>query len=342
MRRIAIIIMISVTGITRLSSQVGGDNTYEFLNLSTSALITALGGINVSLPVDDPSISLYNPALLYGSPKNNFTLNYVNYFAGINYGSATWSGEHEKAGKFAVGIVYLNYGNFEEADQSGNITGEFRASEYAMNLTWNLHIDTLFNAGINFKPVLSQLEGYTSFGIAFDLGMTYTSLNGIINAGLVVSNIGLQLTRYTEKKERLPTSITAGITASPQHAPFRISVTAHHLTRYDLTHSYTDVDSEQESNSSGIAAFGENIMRHIVIGAEFIPSPNFFISAGFNYQRRKELAVDYRSSTVGFSTGFGLRLAAFDLTYSRSRFHLAGAVNNISLMVKPGAFIKRN
>jgi len=342
MRRIVFIIIISITGFTRIFSQVGGDNTYEFLNLSTNALVTSLGGINVSVPSGDPSLSFYNPALLYGSSPNNFTLNYVNYFAGINYGSATWSGEHKRAGKFAVGIIYLNYGKFEEADQTGAITGEFRASEYAVNLTWNFHIDTLFNAGINFKPILSQLEGYTSFGIAFDLGMTYSSLNGAINAGLVISNIGLQVTGYTDRRDRLPTSVTAGITAKPEHAPFRISVTAHHLNRYDLTHSYTDEEKEEESKTGGMAAFGENIMRHFVIGAEFIPSPNFFISAGFNYQRRKELAVDYRSSTVGFSTGFGLRLSAFNLTYSRSRFHLAGSVNNVTLLVKPGAFIKRN
>jgi hypothetical protein len=342
MRSTTAILIALILNFTRLFSQVGGDNTYEFLNLSTNALVTSLGGVNVSLPGNDPSLSFYNPALLYGSTKNNFALNYVNYFAGINYGSATWTGDNQKLGRFAVGIIYLNYGSFEEADPAGVITGEFRAAEYAMNLTWNMHIDTLFNAGITFKPVLSQLEGYSSFGVAFDIGMTYSSLNGIINAGLVVSNIGFQVTRYTDKRDRLPTSVTAGITASPEHAPFRISLTAHHLTRYDMTNSYTEEDQDNYNDNSGIAKFGENIMRHLVFGAEFIPSPNFFISAGFNYQRRKELAVDYRSSTVGFSTGFGLRLAAFDLTYSRSRFHLAGSVNNVTLMVKPGAFFKRN
>lgn len=342
MRRYCYIFALSLLFSGKLAGQIGGDNTYEFLNLSTNALVTSLGGINVSVPSGDPSLAFYNPALIWGSSPNNFTLNYVNYFAGINFGSATWTGEHEKAGRFAVGIIYLNYGKFEEADNTGTITGEFRASEYAMNLTWNWHIDTMFNVGINLKPVLSQLESYTSFGLAFDLGVTYRSLNGIINAGLVVSNIGFQITGYTSGREKLPISITAGITAKPQHAPFRISLTAHHLGKYDLTHSYTNEGSNEEADYSGLSAFGENIMRHLVLGAEFIPSPNFFISAGFNYQRRKELAVDYRSSTVGFSTGFGLRLTAFDLTYSRSRFHLAGSVNNISLMVKPGVFFKRN
>lgn len=342
MRRYTTIYIILLILPVRLVAQTGGDNTYEFLNLSTSAIVTATGGISVSSPVNDPSLTFYNPALLANSAPGTFGINYVNYYAGINYGSATWVGQHEKTGKFAVGIIYLNYGKFEEADPNGTITGEFRAAEYALNLTWNWQIDSLFTAGVNFKPVLSHLESYSSFGLAFDLGLSYKSRNGLISAGFVISNAGFQLTTYTGTREKLPTSITAGISASPQHAPFRFSLTAHNLEKYDLTYSYTDQDREEEEKYRGISGVAENIMRHLVIGTEFIPSPNFFIAAGFNYQRRRELSQDYRTSTVGFSTGFGLRLAAFDITYSRSKFHLAGSVNNVSLVVKPGAFIKRN
>jgi hypothetical protein len=31
----------------------------------------------------------------------------------------------------AAGLTWLNYGSFTEADNAGNITGTFRASEYA-------------------------------------------------------------------------------------------------------------------------------------------------------------------------------------------------------------------
>lgn len=323
-------------------AQTGGDNTYKFLNLSSSAIVTSLGGINVSLPVDDPSILLFNPALLEYSGTNRFSLNYVNYYAGINYGSAIWTGSHSRVGKFGLGLSYLNYGKFERADQSGSILGEFKAAEYAFHIIWNYRIDSLFNAGIDIKPVLSHLERYTSYGLAIDLGISYRSKSGRVSSGLVLSNLGFQIKSYTGIREKLPTTLTAGITVKPEYAPFRLSLTATHMEKYDLTHSYPGQDNSIEVNNTGINGFAENFMRHMVFGAEFLPSENFFISAGFNYQRRKELSLDYRSSTVGFSSGFGIRLTAFDLSYSRSKFHLAGSINNLSLVVKPEAFFKHN
>jgi hypothetical protein len=340
-KKITSILLFILSLSSGLSGQLGGDNTYEFLNLSTGSLTTALGGLNVSNPYSDPTLSLYNPALLNNSEPGHFSINYVNYFAGINYGSAIWTGNHEKAGRFSIGMVYLNYGNFELADQAGNIEGKFRAAEYALNLGWTYRIDSLFVAGINFKPVLSNLESYNSFGLAFDAGISYTSQNGLFTAGLVISNAGFQITSYTGKREKLPTTITAGFTIKPEHAPFRISLTTHNLEKYDLTNSYTDADKEKESGQGKVSMAAENIMRHVIIGAEFLPSNNFYLATGFNYQRRRELLLENSPSTVGFSTGFGIRLSSFDLSYSRSRYHLAGAVNNISLQVKPEALIRR-
>lgn len=149
------------------------------------------------------------------------------------------------------------------------------------------------------------------------------------------------MSTYTGLKERVPFEIIAGATARLQHAPFRLSITARHLEKYDLIQNYLERESTVDENITGVGRVAENIMRHMIVGVEFLPSENFFISTGFNYQRRRELALDYRTSTVGFSTGFGIRLTAFDLTYSRSKFHLAGSLNNVSLMVKRDAFIRR-
>ena len=44
--------------------QTGGDNVYEFLNLTQSGHVAALGGSNVSLRSDDLNMAYHNPALL--------------------------------------------------------------------------------------------------------------------------------------------------------------------------------------------------------------------------------------------------------------------------------------
>ena len=72
-------------------SQTGGDNIYEFLNLTHSGLVSSLGGTNVSLSGNDLNLAYHNPALLNSGMNKSLALNYVNYFAGINYGLAMYS-----------------------------------------------------------------------------------------------------------------------------------------------------------------------------------------------------------------------------------------------------------
>ena len=264
-RRILIILLFAAAA--RLQSQTGGDNVYEFLNLTHSGLVASLGGSNVSLHGTNLNLTYHNPALLNSSMDRNLALNYVNYFAGINYGLVLYSRNIPAAGNFAAGITYLNYGYFTEADPTGNITGQFTASEYAMSLIWSREIDSAFTAGINFKPVLSHLERYSSFGFAFDIGLSWHNRKNLLSAGLVLRNIGYQVTTYTgEPRQKLPFEIEAGITGKPEHAPLRFSLTFHHLEKFDLTHQYTTQDEADNPDDSFSDGFMENFMRHIIAG----------------------------------------------------------------------------
>jgi hypothetical protein len=223
------ILLLSCIG-TPLLSQTGGDNVYEFLNLTHSGLVASLGGTNVSLLTGDLNMAYYNPALLRSSMDKSLAINYVNYFAGINYGMTMYSRSFPSVGNFAAGLTYLNYGSFRETDESGNITGTFSAAEYAFSLIYSRNIDSLFTVGINLKPVLSHLEKYTSFGAAFDIGAAYHSHNNLFSAGLVIRNAGLQITLYRgEVREKLPFEIQAGVSQRLAHAPFRFSLTLRHL-----------------------------------------------------------------------------------------------------------------
>jgi len=322
------------------AAQTGGDNIYEFLNLTHSGLVSSLGGTNVSLKTENPNLAYNNPALLEESMNNIMALNYVNYFAGVNYGLALYSKSYEGKGNFAGGITYLNYGSFTEADPSGNITGSFTASEYALSLMWSRPIDSVFSVGVNFKPVLSHLEKYTSFGFALDIGGAYFSRSGLFSAGMVFRNIGLEVTTYAgEARQKLPFEIEAGVTQKLAHAPFRFSLTIKHLEKFDLSYHYNDTLSGTDGSSS--SDFFENILRHVVTGVELIPHKNFYLSAGYNYQRRSELKLDSRVSTVGFSWGFGINTSFLNIEFGRARYHLAGSSNHVSLVIRPDMLYSR-
>jgi len=82
-------------------------------------------------------------------------------------------------------------------------------------------------------------------------------------------------------------------------------------------------------------------MRHIVIGAELIPHKNFYFSAGYNYQRRRELQVESNVSAVGFSWGFGINTSVLNIEFGRANYHLAGSSNHISIIIRTDLLYKR-
>ena len=244
-------------------------------------------------------------------------------------------------GNFAAGLTYLNYGSFTETDASGIITGTFSAAEYAFSMIYSRDIDSLFAVGVNLKPVLSHLEKYTSFGFAFDIGASWHNQSNLFSAGMVIKNAGYQVTKYAgEPRQKLPFEIQAGVSQRLAHAPFRFSLTVRHLEKFDLTHQYnepsTTTDNEQVSSE-----FIENLMRHVVLGVELIPHKNFYFCGGYNYQRRRELQVDSKVSTVGFSWGFGINTSWMDIEFGRATYHLAGSSNHISLIVRPDSIYKK-
>jgi hypothetical protein len=290
----------------------------------------------------DLNLAWHNPALLTQSMDKSLTINYVNYFAGVNYGMTMYSRSFPTIGNFAAGITYLNYGSFKEADESGNITGTFSAAEYALSFIYSRNIDSLFSIGANLKPILSHLEKYTSFGFALDIGASYHSRNNLFSAGLVIKNAGMQITSYAgEKKEKLPFEIQAGLSQKLAHAPLRFSLTLRHLEKYDLTYSYSNNTGGTTASASSASGIGENLLRHAILGAELIPHKNFYLSAGYNYQRRRELQVDSKVSTAGFSWGFGINTSFLSIGFGRATFHLAGSSNHISLILRPDLIYKK-
>lgn len=333
-KRTIYILMALLTGFT-LKGQTGGDNVYEFLNLTYSGLAASLGGTNVSINTDKLNLTWHNPGLLTSEMSKSLSLNYVNYYAGINYGMAMYARSFGNTGNFAGGLAYLNYGSFTEADPSGNITGSFSASEYAFPLMYSRSIDTLFSVGVTMKPVLSFLEKYSSFGIAFDLGASYHNRSGLFSAGIVVRNAGMEITRYAgEARQKLPFGIEAGVSQKLAHAPFRFSLTLRHLEKFDLTYDYNDTTAIK-TNKFQSSEFLENVMRHAVVGAELIPHKNFYISAGYNYQRRRELQIETKVAAVGFSWGFGINTTWLNIEFGRATYHLAGSSNHVSFIIRP-------
>ncbi len=318
-------------------AQIGGESTYQFLELTNSARIAALGGNQIAInDKTDLNLPYHNPALLDAEMSNHLLANYVNYLSDINFGYVSYARTVEGIGNFAAGMHYINYGKFAEATEFGQLTGsQFRAAEYALSLIYSNQYKRV-RYGATLKPILSVFESYQSVGIAGDAGISLSSKTGLTTIAIVARNFGTQITTYYEdgETEPIPFNVQAGISTKLAHAPVVISVTAQHLNNWDLTNV---APPEDEKDQYVFTEYNESVakqlMRHLVIGVELLPTENFTLRAGYNYQRRQELKLQDHGSTVGFSFGFGLKVKRFRLDFASSRFHLAGSSNLFSLAI---------
>jgi hypothetical protein len=329
-------------------AQIGGNNSFEFLNLTNPARTAALGSSNfLAIKDNDIVLTLANPSLITTEVNNRLAFSFTDSYTDINYGFAMFGKDFRKAGSFVGSMQYANYGKFTYADATGVTSGEFSAGEYALNIGWGRKLDSVFSIGANFKTIYSSLESYTSYGLAVDVAGSYANKNGF-TMSLAARNIGRQLTVYTTgNPEPLPFEMQFGMSKRLKHLPFRYSLVLSHLEKWDLT--YTDPNDNRVDpltgeplDGSSNGGFLDRAMRHVIIGGEFIPARFLSLRIGYNYQRRQELKLTSRPATVGFSWGIGLKISKFNFSYARATYHLAGSPNYITLSANLGDFYKHD
>jgi hypothetical protein len=328
-----------------LQAQTGGKSTYKFLNLTQSARVAALGGNFAAISDQDASLALANPSLINPKMSKSLSLNFVDSYAGTHFGFASYVFNTPKIGTFDASMQYYSFGSSDMMSETGENLGQFSAGEYAMNLGWGRMLDSVFSIGANMKFIYSSLESYHSMGLAVDVAGSYIP-NESFCASLLFRNIGRQLTAYTSAGvEPLPFEIQAGVSKKLAHMPFRYSVLLQHLEKWDLSYSDpnapVDPFTGEAAKKTGIDAFADNAMRHIVIGGEFIPAKFLSIRMGYNYLKRQEMKVSSKPGMVGFSWGIGLKISKFSFSYARAAYHLAGSPNYISLSTNLGDWSKK-
>ena len=323
--------------IASMHGQIGGLTSFNYSNIPGSARVAAMGGTYFAIKDGDVHLTQFNPSLLDSSMHRKMGLSFVDYFDGIAMGYATYAHQLKKDWTAGATMQYCSYGKQTELDALGYELGQFSAADYSLNLSAGHQVDSLWSVGLTFKTMYSALANYSSLAFALDGGVTYSRPSRNFSASMVVSNLGYQVKTFTEgNREKLPFQMQIGIVKRPAHAPFRFSVAYSNMQRWDLvwenpnriiiTDPITGEVIEKEKWT-----FGDQLMRHITVGSEFILSPNFNLRIGYNYRKRQELKLEDKPGTAGFSYGFGFKLSRFHLSYGRSIYHLAGPSNHISV-----------
>jgi len=351
MKRIPLffIILSSLLQNSELFSQIGGRSTYSFLDLPYSARVASLGGSMVPVKDDDLNLALLNPALLNRSMDDHLTFTKTFYMADVNYYYLGYVKTWKKIGTFSYGVQAVDYGNFIQADPTGQITGSFTAADYSYNIGYGKQLDSMFSIGATVKTVYSHLEQYSSVGSLIDLGANYNNTKRLFDASLVIKGIGYQWKTYTDgNHEPLPFQIQAAVSKKLSKAPFRVSLVAQHLEKWDLTYSDSVVLAASKDPITGVvpqqskaAAFADKLGRHIVANVEMLLGKNLSLRLGYNYERRKELELEGHGGIAGLTFGVGVKIAMFNISYAYAQYNVAGASNHLTLTMNFGDFLKK-
>ncbi|WP_053992998.1 type IX secretion system protein PorQ [Mangrovimonas sp. TPBH4] len=323
--------------VSTIYSQLGGESTYQFLNLVSSPRQAALGGKVITNYDYDVTGAIYNPATINDEMDNQLALNYTSYLGGISYGTGayayTWD---RRVQTFHMGVTYINYGDFDGYDENGVSTGSFSGNEAAISFGYARQIGySDFYFGANVKFITSKLEQYNSIGAAVDLGVIYIDEDLGFHAALTVRNAGAQLKTYAGQNENLPLEVNLGLSQQLENVPLRWHLTFENLQEWPIgvsnpARATTDLEGNQTQEKVG---FFNQVLRHTIVAAELFPDRGFNLRLGYNFRRSEELRIEDQRNFSGLSFGVGLKLNKLRFSYTHARYTSASNTNFLGLQI---------
>ena len=294
----------------------GGESAFNFMRLPYSPRAAALGGSNISVIDDDLSLSIHNPALLINVSDKTIDLSFMTYMSGSKVAGAAFNKTFGERSSGAVAARYVDYGEFEGYTDDNIHTGTFRAMDMELSVMYCYLLSDRWSGGVAGKFIYSQYESMNSLALGVDLGLNYYNPENDFSASLVFKNLGGQVMSFEQKLELMPIDIQLGLTKRLAHAPILLSATLVNLHKWSEKDFY-NADGSKDN-------FGEILLKHIVLGADFLIGDNFYASLGYNFRLGRELSTS-RKGFEGFSLGAGLHIKKVKFGVSYSNLHISAS-----------------
>lgn len=279
---------------------------YNFLRLPVSAHAAALGGENITIIEDDPALMFSNPALAASVHDKTIGLSYMNYMDGVNYMSASFNKILKEKATLAGGIQYVNYGKMKQTDENNVQSGEFSASDIAIDAIFSYQLSERIVGGITAKFIMSYIGSYSSMAAGIDLGVNYYDPDREWSISAVAKNLGGEVKAYDEEFGKMPLDLQVGVSKTFAALPVRLSATLVDLTHYNYS-----------------------FKNHIILGADVLLSQSLWIGAGYNFRRVEEMKISDGESEsshgAGLSFGAGLNLERFKLNVAYGKYHVSSS-----------------
>ena len=297
---VIISVLLSVIAMQAQESQ----EVYSFLRLPVSAHAAALGGDNITLTDDDPTLLFHNPALINGVSDKSLNRNFMTYMEGAKTASASFVKAFKERASWAASAQYMDYGTIKETTVDNVQTGDFSARDIALAGSFAYMLTNRISGGITGRFISSHIAGYSSAAVAVDLGINFFDEVHSWSLSAVAKNLGGQIKAYDDDFERIPLDLQLGVTKRLVGSPLRLSMTLSRLNRWDT-----------------------GLIRHVAVGADLLLGDNIYVAAGYNFRRAHEMKISDSEGEsnhgAGLSLGAGLQLERFKLQASYAKYHVS-------------------
>ena len=304
MRKVVFVLITTLSALQVFAQE--SQEVFSFLRLPVSAHVAALGGDNITLDDDDPTVVFHNPALICNTSDKSINLNFMTYMEGAKTASASFVKGWGERGTWAVSAQYMDYGSMKETSIDNIEQGSFSAKDIAVAGTFAYLLSDRWSGGVTLRFISSSIASYNAIGIASDLGLNYYDEVHGWSISAVAKNLGGQVKAYQDEYEKIPIDLQLGVSKRLAAAPLRFSATLSRLNRWDTS-----------------------FIQHVVLGVDVFIGESIYIAGGYNFRRRDEMKISEgdgsSSHGAGLSVGAGLTLKRFKLSAAYAKYHVSAS-----------------
>ncbi|MEW6052063.1 MAG: PorV/PorQ family protein [Candidatus Zixiibacteriota bacterium] len=280
-----------------------GTSSFPFLKINVGARAIGMGGAFTGLADDEASV-YYNPAGITSVLTNRYMLEYHNYFVDMQSGVVGLVHPMSGSKFMALHLNYLNYGDFTQTNLAGDVTGTFSGGDLVLAGTLAMKYREAYAFGATAKLIYEKVQSFSATGVAVDLGAKWTANRGRYSAGVMIQNLGVQLSGLGDDKDKLPMMFRAGGAAKPRG-----------LNTIFSGDVLVPVDNDPA----------------VAIGAEYLRLKPIYLRLGYNSFGTNYRAQNSDDNWAGLSLGVGFDVKRMQISYAYTPAADLGESHRITL-----------
>jgi hypothetical protein len=182
-------ILLSLLLISSLFSQAN-----RILTIAPTAQTSSIG--NVMLPMMNPARNLFD--------KDHFSFSRVNWMTNI-VDDMSYNFLNIDRGPFGVNIMFFNYGEQNQTNESGIIEGQFTPLSAVYGFSYARKVSK-YNLGLDVKLITHDLHTQDAKGLVLGVGGYFPKVYKDLDLDVMVRNFGFA-PKFGSHKSELPTSV---------------------------------------------------------------------------------------------------------------------------------------